>query len=94
MAKNFLMLQRPWISEKSTGLSKSNKYVFIVNAAGNKPEVKKAVEAFYNVKVADVNIVNMKPKRKRLGFKLGAKSGYKKAIVTLKEGHTIDILPH
>lgn len=94
MAKNFNIISKPWISEKATDLSKSGKYIFVVGPKATKAEVKKAVEAFYSVKVTGVNIVNTKPKQKRLGYKSGWKSGFKKAIVTLASGQTIDILPH
>ncbi|KWW29490.1 MAG: large subunit ribosomal protein L23 [bacterium P3] len=71
-----------------------NRYGFIVVKDANKIEIKKAVEAFYNVKVIDVNTMNYSGKRKsrytKAGFISGRTNAFKKAIVTLAEGDTID----
>lgn len=88
------ILKKVWVSEKATDLAKSNRYSFVVDSKANKPNVKKAVEQLYSVKVVDVNIINAKPKSRRLGRSLGRKPGFKKAIVTLAEGQTIDVMPH
>jgi large subunit ribosomal protein L23 len=88
-----LLVKQAWITEKAGDLSGSGKYIFIVDKKANKPEVKKAIESIYKVKVSDVNIINVKGKAKRLGRSVGKTSAYKKAIVTLKEGHKIDIMP-
>ncbi|MFA4944998.1 MAG: 50S ribosomal protein L23 [Lentisphaeria bacterium] len=81
------------ITEKSTQLSEAlNKYCFKVEPAANKIEIKKAVEALFNVKVAAVNVMNREGKRKRMrSAQPGKRSDWKKAIVTLKDGK-IDIL--
>jgi len=83
----------PIISEKSTFLEEENKYVFKVFKNANKPEIKKAIESIYNVKVKKVNIINTKSKKRRLGRIEGKKSGYKKAVVKLKEGQKIEVVP-
>lgn len=86
---------KPIVTEKATGLSeKFNRYSFKVNKNANKIQIKKAVEAAYNVTVADVNTMNVCGKNKtrytKSGIIKGATSSYKKAVVTLKEGDTID----
>lgn len=87
------ILKSPHITEKATDLSKSNWYTFKVFPDKNKIQIKRAVEKLYSVNVLAVNIVNIKRKRKRLGRFRGWKSGYKKAIVKIKEGQKIDIMP-
>ena len=90
---NKFLVKNPLITEKGTDLSKLGKYMFLVDKKANKPEVKKVIEGVYKVKVTDVNIINTKPKPRRLGRTLGVKPGYKKAIVTLAPGQKLDILP-
>jgi len=92
MANKFLV-KNPLITEKATAESSLGKYTFLVDKKANKPEVKKAVEGIYKVKVTRVNIVNARPKSRRLGRTMGVKPGYKKAIVTLAAGQKLDILP-
>ncbi|MBN2197809.1 50S ribosomal protein L23 [Candidatus Wolfebacteria bacterium] len=87
------LIKQAWISEKSTDLSALGKYIFIVNKKANKSEIKKAIESIYKVKVKSVNMINVKSKEKRLGRSLGKTSAFKKAIVTLKPGEKIDIMP-
>ncbi|MBU1180513.1 50S ribosomal protein L23 [Patescibacteria group bacterium] len=91
--KPSLLIKQAWITEKAGDLSGFNKYIFIVDKKANKSEIKKAIESIYGVKVNDVNIINIKGKSKRLGRSLGKTSAYKKVIITLKEGHKIDIMP-
>ena len=83
------VLVRPLVTEKSLALREQRKYVFEVNPLANKGLVKEAVEKLFNVKVVKVNIMNMKPKPKKRGVYEGETRGWKKAIVTLKEGYTI-----
>jgi large subunit ribosomal protein L23 len=90
------VLRRPVITEKNTNLTPLGQYTFEVAPDANKIMVKQAVEAIFNVKVRAVNILIVKPKVKRVmrsrNFrKTGLKSGYKKAIVSLEPGYTIDI---
>ena len=68
--------------------------MFLVDRKATKPEIKKIIQTTYKVDVEDVNIVNIKLKQRRLGRSVGVKPGYKKAVVTLKEGQKLDILPH
>jgi large subunit ribosomal protein L23 len=80
------------ISEKgSLMLEKANSYVFEVDPGCNKLEIKKAVELIFNVNVVSVRTMNMAGKTKRLGVHLGRRSHWKKAIVKLKEGQTIEL---
>ena len=75
-------------------MSALGKYVFLVEKRANAPEIKKALKSIYNVDVMNVNCINVKPKPKRYRLRSGETSGYKKAMVTLKEGQKLDILPH
>lgn len=90
---NHEILHSPHITEKATDATEMNKYVFKVGPKANKIEVKKAVESFYGVDVTDVNIVNIHRKRIRVGRNMGWTNAYKKAIVSVKEGQKIEILP-
>ncbi|EPD0884760.1 50S ribosomal protein L23 [Staphylococcus pseudintermedius] len=80
------ILKRPVITEKSSAAMAEDKYTFDVDVRANKTEVKKAVEEIFEVKVANVNIINYKPKKKRMGRYQGYTNKRRKAIVTLKEG--------
>ena len=82
---------KPVVTEKSIGLMENNKYVFKVALSANKIEIKKAVEEIFKVKVVDVNTVRVKGKEKRMGRSVGRTSDYKKAIVQLAEGDSIEI---
>lgn len=80
---------KPIITEKAVGLSSKNKYVFEVDKKATRSEIKKEIANIFKVKVEKVNIVNQKGKQVRRGRTLGHVPGYKKAIVTLKEGEKI-----
>ncbi len=82
---------RPIITEKATILSEQNKTVFKVHKKANKKNIKKNIEKLFKVNVIKVNIVNLKTKIKLKQGRLSKKSGYKKAIVTLKKGQSIDL---
>ena len=86
-------IRGPHVTEKATDLTSKNQYVFEVFHDSNKNMVKKAVEDVYGVDVTDVNVVNIPRKRRRLGGREGWKGGYKKAIVKIKEGQKIEVLP-
>ena len=90
------ILVRPILSEKSSGIEGLGKYVFEVTPSANKIESRRAVESRYNVSVRKVNTVMIKPRRRSrwTGGSVisGATNRRKKAIVTLVEGETIDIL--
>lgn len=81
----------PVITEKSTKLiQSSNTYTFKVDKGLNKIEIKKAIEAIFDVNVLRVNTMNVKPTFKRVGQHEGFTKGYKKAMVTIAEGQSID----
>lgn len=86
-----MLLTHPLITEKTSNLASQRKYVFRIDPRGNKSEIKKEVEKLYNVKVTGVNIVRVKSKKRRVGRVEGRKPGFKKAIVTLKKGNTIEL---
>jgi len=90
---NKFLIKNPIITEKAITGGNLGKYVFFVDKKATVNEIKKLVEAQYNVKVEKTNVVNVKPKTKRLGRSIGVKPGYKKIIVTLKKGQKLDILP-
>ena len=82
---------RPLLTEKNAALKESdNRVVFEVAPDANKIEIKKAVEEAFQVSVKSVNVLNVRGKLKRLGRKVGRRRDWKKAIVTLKEGSTIE----
>jgi large subunit ribosomal protein L23 len=81
----------PVITEKSTLASEHGKVVFRVARKATKPEIKEAVEALFNVKVTAVNTLNKVGKEKRFRGVAGRRQGYKKAVVTLAEGQSIDV---
>lgn len=90
------VLVRPKMTEKVNGqMEKENRYTFVVDKRANKLEIKVAVEEFYNVKVLDVrtSVVPAKNKSRftKAGLVKGRKPSYKKAIVSLAEGDTIDL---
>jgi len=87
------VLETPHISEKATDLTKQNKYVFRVFPKSNKKEIKKAVEDIYGIDVLDVKTIKIPRKKKMRGRVAGWKKGYKKAIVKIKEGQKIELLP-
>lgn len=87
----YRVLIEPWITEEATRVAELNKYIFKVGSTATKKEVKRAIEEIYNVKVESVNTVNIHRKRRTRGRTTGWKPGYKKAIITVKEGEKIDI---
>ena len=81
----------PNVTEKSTSLSEFNKIVFKVDKNANKKTIKKNIEKIFKVNVIKINTVNMKRKAKLVKNKKSFKPGYKKAIITLKKGQSIDL---
>ena len=79
-------------TEKGADMMELGKYLFWVDKKSNKVEIRSAVENIYKVKVAAVNTINVKGKPKRVRYTMGMTSGWKKAIVTLKEGNKIDVV--
>ena len=84
-------IRNPIITEKATILSEQNKTVFKVHTGANKKSIKKNIEKLFKVKVIKINIMNTKTKKKIKQGKLSTKPGYKKAIITLKKGQSIDL---
>ena len=84
------IIVRPLITERTTPLMAEGKYVFVVAKAANKIEIAKAVSEIFKVKVAKVNTVNVIGKKKRMGRTQGKRPDYKKAIVKLAPGETIE----
>lgn len=85
------ILIRPLISERSTDLMTEGKFVFVVDKRANKIQIAAAVEEIFKVDVLAVNTVNVKGKTKRRGRTVGKTNSYKKAIVKLAEGQTIEL---
>ena len=81
----------PTITEKATSLSEFNKIVFKVHEGASKNSIKKNIEKIFKVKVVKINTINLKGKSKIVKNRKSYKSGYKKAIVTLKKGQSIDL---
>ena len=81
----------PVVSEKSYGLIDEGKYTFLVRPDANKTEIKIAVEKVFNVKVTSVNTLNRQGKTRRTRYGMGRRANTKRAIVSLAEGHRIDI---
>ena len=81
----------PNVTEKSTSLSDFNKVVFKVHKGANKKSIIKSVEKIFKVNVVKINTINIKGKTKLIRNKKSFKPGYKKAIVTLKKGQSIDL---
>ena len=77
-------------TEKSTAFEPLRKYMFLVREECNKTEIKNAVEKLYKVKVKSVNTVIMRGKPKRVRYQIGKTPDFKKALVTLREGHKIE----
>ena len=81
----------PIITEKATSLSDQNKVTFKVHDDASKESIKKNIEKIFKVNVIKVNIINQKPKLKMKQGRKSTKNGYKKAIITLKKGQSIDL---
>jgi large subunit ribosomal protein L23 len=87
------ILLSPVISEKSTRLADANRqFVFKVLPGASKPEIRKAVELMFDVKVSGIQVANVRGKTKRHGQTEGRRASWKKAYVTLAEGHDIDFM--
>lgn len=89
MKNNQQILIEPWITEAATAAQEMGKYVFKAAPGASKQQIKKAVEEAYKVKVMAVNTVNIPKKLRNYGKTPGWKSGFKKAVATLKKGDSI-----
>ncbi|MBT2129493.1 50S ribosomal protein L23 [Aliiroseovarius lamellibrachiae] len=90
-AELYDVIRKPIITEKATQASENGAYVFEVAIDSNKPQIKEAVEALFEVKVKAVNTTITKGKAKRFRGQLGKRKDVKKAYVTLEEGNAIDV---
>ncbi len=89
--RHYDVIVSPAITEKSTMASEQNQVVFNVAKKATKPEIKAAVEALFSVKVTAVNTLVRKGKLKRFRGTVGRQRDVKKAVVTLADGHSIDV---
>ncbi|MEP7160744.1 MAG: 50S ribosomal protein L23 [Dermatophilaceae bacterium] len=85
------ILRAPIVSEKSYALMDLGQYTFVVDTRANKTEIKQAVESIFGVKVTSVNTMNRPGKARRTRLGIGRRKNTKRAIVTLRDGETIDI---
>ncbi len=89
--RKYDIILAPWVTEKSTEGSEYNQFTFRVARDATKVEIKTGIEALFGVTVTKVNTINMRGKVKRFRGRLGKRAAYKKAIVTIAEGQSIDI---
>jgi large subunit ribosomal protein L23 len=89
--RHYDIIVAPVVTEKATVASEHNKVVFRVASKATKPQIKEAVEKLFDVKVKNVNTLTRKGKLKVFKNKIGQQSDVKRAIVTLEEGHRIDV---
>ena len=89
--RHYDLILSPIITEKATNASERNQVMFRVAPHATKPQIKEAVEKLFDVKVKSVNTLVRKGKHKAFRGRLGEQSDVKKAIVTLEEGHRIDV---
>ena len=87
------IITKPIVTEKSTALGELGKYVFQVRGGASKQAIRRAVEAMFHVEVSSVNVMNMRGKPRRFGRFEGHRPGWRKAIVTLREVHVIEVVP-
>ena len=90
MKNLYNIIKFPVVTEKSTKISENNQFVFKVDIDTSKDEVKKAIEKLFKVKVKSVNTINVKGKKKVFKGTKGKRSDYKKAVITLIKGETLD----
>ena len=85
------VLLAPVVSEKSYSLIEENKYSFKVHPDAHKTQIRQAVEQLFDVKVVGVNVIKVQSKPKRRGLHRGTRPGWKKAVVQVRQGDTIEI---
>lgn len=88
---NSEIIKYPIVTDKATRLLENNKYSFIVNPKSDKLSIKSAIEDLFGVTVLKINTSNLPKKKKRIGKYIGWKPQFKKAIVTLSQGDTINL---
>ncbi len=89
--RKYDVILAPWVTEKATEGSEHNQFTFRVARDSTKVEIKKGIEELFGVTVTKVNTINMRGKLKRFRGRLGRRAAYKKAIVTITEGQSLDI---
>ena len=89
--RKYDVILAPWVTEKSTEGSEYNQFTFRVARGATKVEIKTGIEELFGVTVTKVNTINMRGKVKRFRGRIGRRAAYKKAIVTIAEGQSIDI---
>jgi large subunit ribosomal protein L23 len=88
----YSVIKKPVVTEKSTiAREEENKYLFEVDRKATKIEIRDAVEKIFKVSVVDVNTINMSGKRKRMGRIIGRRRNWKKAVITLAPGSSIEV---
>ena len=90
MNKKYDIIYAPIITEKTASLANENKHAFKVSPKANKTEIKQAIESIFKVKVMSITTSNSHPKKKRVGKYTGMTNKYKRAIVKLAEGQSIN----
>ncbi|MBA2662478.1 MAG: 50S ribosomal protein L23 [Bradymonadaceae bacterium] len=90
MTNPYDIIIRPVLTEKTTEMAEDNKVVFRVNKKANKHQIREAVEKLFGVDVVKVNTIFVPSKPKRVGRSQGRRSPYKKAVITMAQGQTID----
>jgi len=90
-SQSYQIVKFPVITEKTYHLTKNNQYTFVVSNGSNKIEIKKAIESLYSVEVDSVNIILSKPRNTFVRGKKGKTSRYKKAVISVKTGFSINI---
>ncbi|PJE76635.1 50S ribosomal protein L23 [Candidatus Uhrbacteria bacterium CG10_big_fil_rev_8_21_14_0_10_48_16] len=85
------IIVKPLISEKSASLAGANQYVFVVQKNANRIQVRTAIKSLYGVSPLSINILNVRGKNMRFGRRMGKRNDWKKAIVTLPKGQTINV---
>lgn len=87
----YTIIKYPLVTEKSMTLGSENQYVFEVARGANKVEIAKAVKAIFDVEVEKVRTINLKAEKRAFGSRAKKRAARKKAVVTLKAGHQIDL---
>nr|WDA99003.1 ribosomal protein L23 [Sciadococcus taiwanensis] len=87
------LIKHPIITDKTTRLFENNQYTFAINNKANKENIKSSIEHIFEVKVKAINTSNIPKKKRRVAKFVGYRSSFKKAIVTLEKGYTINLFP-
>ena len=95
MKEPYKVILKPLVTEKSTILRESNKYAFVVNSKATKSEIRQAAEEIFNLKgkITQVNTLSVhgKPKGKLFRYRIGRRPNWKKAVITIEEGATVQL---